>query len=136
MLAHVFRITFAICHMWGMSSACSNPFLYGWLNDNFRKEFKEIIGSCFGKHIKLHTPVRASTLDESRAPVKKDMTSHHQPLGIVTTTLGGDTRELNDDMNAAKVEDSEKVGTALVQDGDATKVAALSGEVQQQGSPV
>ena len=30
--------------MLGMSSACSNPVLYGWLNDNFRKEFVEIFG--------------------------------------------------------------------------------------------
>lgn len=34
---------YAVCHMIGMSSACSNPLLYGWLNDNFRKEFKEIL---------------------------------------------------------------------------------------------
>ncbi|XP_071441002.1 neuropeptide F receptor-like [Hetaerina americana] len=38
-------VTYAVCHMAGMSSACSNPLLYGWLNDNFRKEFKEIL-SC------------------------------------------------------------------------------------------
>lgn len=37
-----YRIVFAICHMIGMSSACVNPLLYGWLNDNFQKEFKEI----------------------------------------------------------------------------------------------
>lgn len=36
------RIVYAVCHMIGMSSACSNPILYGWLNDNFRKEFVEI----------------------------------------------------------------------------------------------
>lgn len=30
-------VAYAICHMIGMSSACSNPLLYGWLNDNFRK---------------------------------------------------------------------------------------------------
>jgi neuropeptide Y receptor len=38
-------ICYAVCHMMGMSSACSNPLLYGWLNDNFRKEFKEILAS-------------------------------------------------------------------------------------------
>jgi hypothetical protein len=27
-----------------MSSACSNPLLYGWLNQNFRQEFKELFG--------------------------------------------------------------------------------------------
>ena len=35
-------VIYAICHMTGMSSACSNPILYGWLNDNFRKEFYRI----------------------------------------------------------------------------------------------
>ncbi|GFY74453.1 neuropeptide F receptor [Trichonephila inaurata madagascariensis] len=41
-----FRIVFACCHMAGMSSACSNPLLYGWLNENFKKEFKEIFAAC------------------------------------------------------------------------------------------
>lgn len=41
-----FRIIFAVCHMAGMSSAVSNPWLYGWLNENFRKEFKEIFSLC------------------------------------------------------------------------------------------
>lgn len=47
-------ITYAVCHMFGMSSAVSNPLLYGWLNDNFRKEFEEILCCCRkkveGKH--------------------------------------------------------------------------------------
>ncbi|XP_069938217.1 neuropeptide F receptor-like [Cherax quadricarinatus] len=38
-------IVYSVCHMAGMSSACSNPLLYGWLNDNFRKEFLEIFGA-------------------------------------------------------------------------------------------
>ncbi|ODM99959.1 Neuropeptide F receptor [Orchesella cincta] len=37
-----YRVLYAICHLTGMSSACSNPLLYGWLNENFRKEFREI----------------------------------------------------------------------------------------------
>lgn len=36
-------VTYAVCHMMGMMTACSNPLLYGWLNDNFRKEFNEIL---------------------------------------------------------------------------------------------
>ena len=36
-------IVYAICHMIGMSSACFNPLLYGWLNTNFRNEFFEIL---------------------------------------------------------------------------------------------
>ncbi|KAF2365580.1 G protein-coupled receptor rhodopsin-like [Trinorchestia longiramus] len=34
---------YAVCHLLGMSSACSNPILYGWFNNNFRKKFKEIL---------------------------------------------------------------------------------------------
>lgn len=30
---------YAFCHILGMSSACSNPILYGWYNNNFRREF-------------------------------------------------------------------------------------------------
>ncbi|XP_020716479.1 neuropeptide F receptor isoform X2 [Ceratitis capitata] len=36
-------VVYAFCHMLGMSSACTNPLLYGWLNDNFRKEFTELL---------------------------------------------------------------------------------------------
>lgn len=36
-------IAYAVCHMMGMSSACSNPFMYGWLNEQFRREFREIL---------------------------------------------------------------------------------------------
>jgi len=32
-------IIYATCHLIGMSSACANPFLYGWFNSNFRSEF-------------------------------------------------------------------------------------------------
>ena len=54
--------TYALCHMVAMSSACSNPILYGWLNDNFKKEFTEIyhiITPCLrkGRSDVLNSPV-------------------------------------------------------------------------------
>ena len=30
-------ITFLLCHMLGVSSSCTNPILYGFINDNFLK---------------------------------------------------------------------------------------------------
>ncbi|KZS05899.1 Neuropeptide F receptor [Daphnia magna] len=45
-------IVYAVCHMVGMSSACANPLLYGWLNDNFRKEFHKIGTSFVAKTMK------------------------------------------------------------------------------------
>ena len=37
-------ILYAVCHMTGMLSACANPVIYGYLNENFNREFKEIFG--------------------------------------------------------------------------------------------
>ena len=39
-------IVYTFFHMLGMSSACTNPFLYGFLNDNFLKEFKIFFHAC------------------------------------------------------------------------------------------
>ncbi|XP_058803805.1 prolactin-releasing peptide receptor-like [Phymastichus coffea] len=41
------KLLFFLAHCLAMSSACYNPFLYAWLNDNFRKEFKQVL-PCFG----------------------------------------------------------------------------------------
>ena len=35
-------ILYAVCHIASMTSAISNPILYGFLNENFRKEFSNI----------------------------------------------------------------------------------------------
>lgn len=37
------KMAYAICHMMVLCSACLNPVLYGWLNDNFRTEFVKVI---------------------------------------------------------------------------------------------
>ena len=35
-------ILYAVCHIASMTSAISNPLLYGFMNENFRKEFSNI----------------------------------------------------------------------------------------------
>ena len=42
-VAENMMLTFMICHMVGVSSACTNPILYGFLNHNFVKEFNRIL---------------------------------------------------------------------------------------------
>lgn len=41
--ASSYNVIFFTCHAVAMSSTCYNPFLYAWLNDNFRKEFKQVL---------------------------------------------------------------------------------------------
>ncbi|CAB4060485.1 NPFR [Lepeophtheirus salmonis] len=40
-----FCILYAICHVMGMFSACANPVIYGYLNENFHREFMDILNS-------------------------------------------------------------------------------------------
>lgn len=42
MWKHYYLFFFA-AHAVAMSSTCYNPFLYAWLNENFRKEFKQVL---------------------------------------------------------------------------------------------
>ncbi|KAF6209074.1 hypothetical protein GE061_014817 [Apolygus lucorum] len=43
---HYYQLFFFVGHAIAMSSTCYNPVLYAWLNDNFRKEFKQVL-PCF-----------------------------------------------------------------------------------------
>ncbi|GAB6031556.1 hypothetical protein CHUAL_009321 [Chamberlinius hualienensis] len=44
-----YMMIFFIAHAIAMASTCYNPFLYAWLNENFRKEFKRVL-PCFGSN--------------------------------------------------------------------------------------
>ena len=43
-----------------MTSACTNPVLYGFLNENFKKEFKNIL-NCLRRNKKVQNAVATST---------------------------------------------------------------------------
>lgn len=42
-----FLLTFFVAHIIAMSSIVYNPFLYAWLNENFKKEFKHALPCLF-----------------------------------------------------------------------------------------
>ncbi|XP_047112083.1 neuropeptide F receptor-like [Schistocerca piceifrons] len=75
-------ILYAVCHMMGMSSACSNPLLYGWLNENFRKEFREI-ASCACPCLPAVRRSLRRCLDSLRRRTSADARMRHE-----TTTNG------------------------------------------------
>jgi hypothetical protein len=75
-------IWYAVCHMMGMSSACSNPLLYGWLNDNFRKEFKEILAS-------LCPCVPVETVRERVGSLRSSVSKRRRKLIGAGTSAGG-----------------------------------------------
>ena len=48
-------MTFAVCHLLVLGSACTNPVLYGWLNENFRREFVNIFCASRGRRHPVHS---------------------------------------------------------------------------------
>jgi len=61
----LYYVTFFLCHVIAMSSTCYNPFLYGWLNAAFRKEFSRIL-PC----LHINTRSELSTKDEKTIETK------------------------------------------------------------------
>lgn len=45
-----YNLLFFLAHCIAMSSTCYNPFLYAWLNENFRKEFKQVLPCIDGNN--------------------------------------------------------------------------------------
>jgi len=55
-------MAYPICHLLVLGSACFNPLLYGWLNDNFRREFIKALCCCS----KAKAAVRGATTADAR----------------------------------------------------------------------
>jgi len=74
-----------------MSSTIYNPFLYAWLNENFRREFKQIL-PCFNSATQLATRSRRclsertcngnETVQESYVPTSSQAGQAHMMAGI------------------------------------------------------
>ena len=60
-------ITYPICHLFVLGSACFNPLLYGWLNDNFRREFIKALCCCSKTSARGATTVGARTNGGARS---------------------------------------------------------------------
>ncbi|XP_046643417.1 neuropeptide F receptor-like [Daphnia pulicaria] len=71
-------IVYAVCHMVGMSSACANPLLYGWLNDNFRKEFHKI-GTSFVARSKNNRATTQSMRQRAKMVVQQQTATGNRP---------------------------------------------------------
>lgn len=81
--------------MMGMSSACSNPILYGCLNENFWKEFKDIL--CIETHSQesdnRDDNVRTTQRKHSQKSLMKRKTdviavgNDYQPCNTVSTDM-------------------------------------------------
>ncbi|VDO00360.1 unnamed protein product [Rodentolepis nana] len=84
-----FTLVFFICHLFAMSSAVYNPFLYTWLNENFRNEFVQIVPTCIIRSIKM----RSSSRDIYKVVTSSGL--HSQEETARKTPLNPQTRAIN-----------------------------------------
>jgi hypothetical protein len=85
-----YKVLFLSTHVIAMSSTIYNPFLYSWLNDNFRKEFQQII-PCLFKICPCFNRQRLNITHTVIADgeIYNDRPSQHQTPG--DSTLNGKT---------------------------------------------
>ena len=77
------NIIYATCHLFGMSSACANPFLYGWFNENFRGEFKLL----FAVPCRLLCPTARATSDDDERRLRHCNSSATACTSVVPDTM-------------------------------------------------
>ncbi|XP_065361409.1 neuropeptide Y receptor type 2 [Calliphora vicina] len=93
-----YTLLFFVAHSIAMSSTCYNPFLYAWLNENFRKEFKHVL-PCFN-------PSNNNIINITRGYNRSDRNTcgprlHHGNGGGGTATRGSSLdNDEQDDGNA------------------------------------
>jgi len=78
-----FLLVFFAAHVVAMSSTVYNPFLYAWMNDNFRKEFRRVF-PC------LRTPTicRGATESVPTLPVATRVNAKHISPSRYSTAAG------------------------------------------------
>jgi neuropeptide Y receptor len=77
-------LLFFAAHVIAMSSTIYNPFLYAWMNENFRKEFKAIVPCLFirGRHTNMNGTSTYTTVETQhsivhRSPTRTDRNGHN-----------------------------------------------------------
>lgn len=131
-----YTLLFFIAHCVAMSSTCYNPFLYAWLNDNFRKEFKLVL-PCYkhslnnGIYNRVYRPNQTfcngseaghresllggtSTRVTEIIPRGPTCNSSIKKMTGKPTTINSDSLQLNDTVTQHHISNSTKVSSTGV----------------------
>ena len=90
-----YKFFFLSTHVIAMSSTIYNPFLYSWLNDNFRKEFQKIVPClfklcwCFNRRQVNNPSTQVSNFPDGEMYDRPS--THHMPGETTTTQVKSST---------------------------------------------
>lgn len=96
-----YLVAFFTCHVVAMSSTCYNPFIYAWMNENFRKEFKQLL-PCMDRSAHL----RANIQLDAMGPSEKTFNGNTTTDSYLSSQRGTSFRNKRKPSAAADVERS------------------------------
>ncbi|KAJ8317568.1 hypothetical protein KUTeg_005472 [Tegillarca granosa] len=74
---YFYTLVFFTAHVIAMSSTIYNPFLYAWMNDNFKKEFKQVLPFLF--HGDRKRPVNGSSTQYTHVDTQPSVVINRSP---------------------------------------------------------
>ncbi|VDN10780.1 unnamed protein product [Dibothriocephalus latus] len=92
-----FEVVFLACHISAMCSAVSNPLLYAFLNENFRKNIGAAFSSCFLKRSAVGLSTHMAQDQKSGVNVAKISVSNNEENAIELVKSG--IIKLNDEID-------------------------------------
>ena len=121
-----------------MSTTCYNPFLYGWHNDSFRKEFVKMVpllkGVC-GYADDGANEMNATCATAARAGLTtrgasggSALRQQQQQLLQQTVEINGNNNHATEEMNAKVASNRDKEEPAVVFNGSVAAIADGGGE--------
>lgn len=126
-----YNMCFFITHVVAMSSTCYNPFLYAWLNENFRKEFQLVL-PCFQQ------PPSTDRVGQWRSERTCNGNETQETLLQVGSAVGGaeaSARSVNRQLSNARDEPNKTVIPATVETHPMTTFAShTNGDTQDQAA--
>src|SRR6218665_3606779 len=101
--ANCYMLLFLVTHVIAMSSTIYNPFLYAWMNDNFKKEFRQVLPCLLSKEGRpdVGSTTQYTTMDTAIEP---HSTVPRLPCGRFARPSPEGARKFQDDVSSEFVE--------------------------------
>jgi hypothetical protein len=137
-----YKVLFLSTHVIAMSSTIYNPFLYSWLNDNFRKEFQQILPClfkvcwCLNRRHTTHQPTQLTNLGDGdvytdrpstyQQPAESTIANYTQQYSHMRNSLS------NGKLNGSSIKGNNHHDASLPSPIDESSLPFIPDQQQQQ----
>ena len=124
------EVVYGLLHLLGTANACFNPILYGYLNENFRNEYKSIYRRMpwYSHSFHINESVHVVQLPRDQLSAFEDLARSRQQLTATTKDNSRDTSKSGSNMDLHKVmmpPPSAESSDAVLMTNDVTQSQSL-----------